>query len=100
MLLIAVLLPLHLVLWQLGGIKLLDRTRGWPRPVLAAVALAALAASPMVLYPLGLIAIAVALFSGGAAGPALAVTGGLMLSPIIALLVIALMFVLGGYKGG
>ena len=83
-----------------GGIKLLDRSKTLPKPMRTFVALSALAASPMVLYPLGLIAVAVALFSGGAAGPALAVTGGLMLSPIIAMLAIALLFVLSGYKGG
>jgi hypothetical protein len=96
LLVLAVLLPVHLVLWQLGGIRLLDRL-----PQLrGSLALLALAASPIVLYPLGLVAIAVSVFAGGTASPALALTGTLMLSPIIALVLIALMFILGRYKGG
>jgi hypothetical protein len=99
--LIAVLLPIHLVMFQLNGIMLLDRLPRRPRQLKAAVALIALAASPMVLYPLGAIAVLVAIFSGGgAAAPALTVTGLLMLSPILALLLIAVMFALSGYKGG
>ena len=101
LILIATLLPIHLVMWQLGGINILDRMPRWPRKAKAAVALVALAAGPMVLYPLGAIAVLVAIFSGGgAAAPALTVTGLLMLSPIIAMVVIALMFALSGYKGG
>ena len=97
---IAVLVLIHVVMWQLEGIKLLDRMRGWPKPATASVALIALAASPMVLYPLGLIALAVSLFSGGASAPALAVSGVLLLSPIILLFLIAMMFVIGGHKRG
>jgi hypothetical protein len=97
---IAVLIPIHVVMWQLEGSRLLGRMRGWPRPVAVSVALVALAASPMVLYPLGLIAVAVSLFSGGASAPALAVSGVLLLSPLILLFLIAMMFVIGGHKGG
>ncbi len=97
--LLAALLPVHLVLWQLGGISLLDRVPG-RRRLKAAVALVALAASPMVLYPLGLVAVALSLFAGGTASPALAVTGTLVLSPLLALGLIAAMFILGRYKGG
>ena len=98
LLVIAVLLPLHLVMWQLGGFRILDRL---PRRLKAPVALIALAASPMVLYPLGALAVLVAIFSGGgAAAPALTVTGLLMLSPIFALVLIAILFALSGYKGG
>ena len=101
LLLLAVLLPLHLIFWQLEGIKLLDRARKVARPLAVAVAYVALACSPMVLYPLGAIAVLVALVSGGgAATPALAVSGLLMLSPIFALVIIALMFMASGYKGG
>ena len=101
MYLIAVLLPVHLLVFQLEGVRLLDRIRDWPKPLIKAVALLMLAASPMALYPLGAIAVLVAIFSGGgAAAPALTVTGLLMLSPIFALLLIALMFALSGYKGG
>jgi hypothetical protein len=101
MLLIAVLLPIHLVMWQLDGIKLLDRLPHWPRQLKGVVALIALAAGPMVLYPLGAIAVLVAIFSGGgAAAPALTVTGLLMLSPIFAIILVALMFALSRYKGG
>ena len=98
LLLIAVLLPLHLVFFHLNGIKVLDRIRGWPRPLKSIVAIVALAASPMLLYPLGLIAIGVSLFAGDAATPALAVTGGLMLSPIIAIVLLGVMFALGRHK--
>jgi CheY-like chemotaxis protein len=101
LLLMAVLLPLHLVFFQLDGIRILDRIRHWPKPFKLTLVLLAMAASPLVLYPVGLIAILVAIFAGGgAAAPALAVTGTLMLSPIIAIFVIALMFMLSGYKGG
>ena len=99
--LLAVLLPLHLVFWQLDGIRLLDRGRGLPKPLKIVIAYTALGSSPMVLYPLGAIAIVVALVSGGgAATPALAVSGLLMLSPIFAIVIIALMFMASGYKGG
>jgi hypothetical protein len=101
MYLIAVLLPVHLVVFQLEGVRLLDRIRDWPKPLIKTIALLMLAASPMVLYPLGVIALLVAIFSGGgAAGPVLTVTGLLMLSPIIVLILIALMFIASGYKGG
>jgi hypothetical protein len=94
LLLLAVLLPLHLVFFQLDGMRLLERTRGWPRALRAAALCLALAASPMVLYPLGLIAIAVSLFAGGAATPALAVAGGLMLAPIVLILGLGLLMAL------
>lgn len=101
MLVIAVLLPIHLVMWQLGGVRLLERMRSWPKPLVKVIALLLLAASPMVLYPLGAIAVLVAIFSGGgAAAPALTVTGLLMLSPILLMLVIALMFIVHGRKRG
>jgi hypothetical protein len=70
----------------------------WPRWFKAAIAYAGLASSPLTLYPLGLLAVIVALFSGGAAGPALAVSGLLMLSPILAILGIGLMFALGSRR--
>jgi hypothetical protein len=55
----------------------------------------------MVLYPLGALAVLVAMLTGGgAAAPALTVAGLLMLSPIFAILLVALMFILSGYKGG
>lgn len=98
--LVAALLPLHLFFWQLGGINLIDRFPAAPRQAKAAVALIALGASPMVLYPLGLLAVAASFFAGGAATPALAVSGVLLLSPIIAIVLIALMFILSGRKGG
>jgi hypothetical protein len=97
---LAVILPLHLILWQLGGVKLLDRMRSWPKPIIAAATLLMLASSPMVLYPLGLLAVVLAAFAGGIAGPALAVTGTVMLLPIFLLVGIALLFVISGYKGG
>lgn len=101
LLVLAVLLPLHLIFWQLEGIRLLDRARKFPRPVAIVIAYTALACSPMALYPLGAIAIVMALVSGGgAATPALAVSGLLMLSPIFAIVIIALMFMASGYKGG
>ena len=101
LLLLAALLPIHLFFWQLGGIKLLDRARRLPRPLAIVIAYAALASSPMVLYPLGALAVVVALFAGGgAATPALAVSGLLMLSPIFLIVGIGLLFVLSGYKGG
>ncbi|MFL6735320.1 MAG: hypothetical protein ACJ8EY_11590 [Sphingomicrobium sp.] len=90
---LAALLPIHLFFWQLEGIRLIDRARKLAKPLAIAVAYLALASSPMVLYPLGLLAVVVSLFGGGgAAAPALAVTGTLMLSPIIAIILIALMF--------
>jgi hypothetical protein len=97
---IALLVPLHVVAFQLDGYRILDR-KGIPRRLRGALAVLMLCASPMVLYPLGLIALLVSLFSGGgAAAPALAVSGLVLLSPIILLLAIALMFALHGYKGG
>jgi hypothetical protein len=98
LLVIAVLLPLHLVFWQLNGMRVLDRMKGWPRPTRASVAMVGLAASPMTLYPLGLLAVVVALFSGGVATPALAVTGVLMLSPILAIVVLGLMFTVSRHR--
>lgn len=98
LLLIAALLPLHLWFYHLNGTAVLHRMRGWPRPIQGAVAMVALAASPMLLYPLGLMAIAVSLFAGDAATPALAVTGLLMLSPIIAIVLLGLMFALSRHK--
>jgi hypothetical protein len=94
LLLLAILLPLHLVFFHLGGTRLLELMRGWPRPFQAVVAYVALAASPMVLYPLGLIALAVSLFAGGAATPALAVAGGLMLAPIVLILGLGMLMAL------
>jgi hypothetical protein len=101
LLLMATLLPIHLVMWQLGGMNHLNQARGSPRALQVAVALIALGSSPLVIYPVGALAVLVAIFSGGgAAAPALTVTGLLMLSPIILLLLIALLFVASGYKGG
>jgi hypothetical protein len=92
---------LHVFVWQLGGHHLLDNGVKIPRKLKGALALVMLGVSPMVLYPLGLIALLVSFFvGGGAAAPALAVTGLVLLSPIIMLLGIALMFALHGYKGG
>src|SRR4051794_8674757 len=72
---IAVMIPLHVMFWQLG-FGVLDRATRWPRPLALPIALLALATSPMVLYPLGAIAVLVSLFAGGgAATPALAVSG-------------------------
>jgi hypothetical protein len=98
LLLIATLLPIHLLFWQWEGTKRIGGS-SWPRPLKVTMMLVALAASPMVLYPLGLIAVGASLFAGGSATPALAVSGGLMLSPLILLFLIALMFVLGRRKG-
>lgn len=98
--LLAILLPIHVLAFQLDGIRWLTASPRLPQKLRAAAALIALCASPMVLYPLGLLAIAVSLFSGGAASPALAVTGLVLLLPIIAIGVILLMFIAGGYKGG
>ena len=95
---LAVLLPLHLVLWHLGGIKLIDELRSWPKPLQMPLVFLGLGTSPIVLYPLGLLALLVALFSGDVAGPALAVTGVVMLSPIIAIVGIAVMFMLGSKR--
>jgi hypothetical protein len=101
LILIAIVVVIHLVVWQLDGVRLLSRMRGWPKAIATPVALLMLAASPMVLYPLGALAVLVAILSGGgAAAPALTVAGLLMLSPIFAILLIALMFILSGYKGG
>ena len=99
MVLIAFLLPIHLVLWRLGGIRLLQRMQQWPRPVRASFGLLAMAASPMVLYPLGLLAVIVALVTDGGAGSALAVAGGLMILPVIAIFAVGLLFALSRTKG-
>ena len=101
LLVIAALLPLHLFFWQLGGIKLVDAAKRVAKPLAILLVFLALGTSPLVLYPLGLVAVLVALATGGgAATPALAVSGLLMLSPIILILAIALMFMASGYKGG
>jgi hypothetical protein len=98
--LLAVLLPVHVLAFQLDGIRWLTSSSRLPPKLRAAAALVALCASPMVLYPLGLLALAMSLVAGGTASPALAVTGLVMLLPIIAIGVIALMFIAGRYKGG
>ncbi len=90
----------HVVVFQLEGLHLFDRIRTWPRPLAVPAALLAMAATPMVLYPLGLLALGVALVAGPPAAPALAVSGLLVLSPLIAIAVIALMVVVGRHKGG
>ena len=101
LILIATVVVVHLLVWQLDGARLLSRMRNWPKAIVTPVALLMLASSPMVIYPLGALAVLAAMLSGGgAAAPALTAAGLLMLSPIFAILLIALMFVLSGYKGG
>jgi hypothetical protein len=99
MLLIACLLLVHLVLWQFGAISVVERVKRWPRPLAVAFGLLAMASSPMAIYPLGLLAVVVALITGGTAGSALGVAGGLMILPVVAIFAIGLLFALSRHKG-
>lgn len=94
----AAVLLIHLLFWQAGLIKALDRL---PKAFQGYAALFALIGSPVVIYPLGLFTMAfVALFgSGGSGAAALGVAGAVMLLPIAAIGILGLLFALHAWAG-
>jgi hypothetical protein len=89
--LLAALVGLHVVFWQLSGHSWWSRL---PRPMDRVLTLLALATAPVVLYPVGMIAVVAAFSIGGAAWPALATAGALILSPIVAIVLLGVAFAL------